>query len=86
MYYSGVKMFSPILPIFTKKTSNHYEYKHIDQFRYICVQFICGGINSIKLDLLEGIAEDGYDYKREFVTKYIYSSSIPCTEQYQWRI
>ena len=33
--------------------------------------------NSIKLDLLEGIAEDGYDYKCEFVTKYIYSNSIP---------
>ena len=27
--------------------------------------------NSIKLDLLEGIVEDGYDYKCEFVNEYI---------------
>ena len=76
MYYSGVKMFSPILPIFTKKTSNHYEYKHIDQFRYICVQFICGGINSIKLDLLEGIGEDGYDYITVNLSLSIYTQAL----------
>ena len=53
-------MFSQILPIFTKKASNHI---NILISSDVCVQFICAWRNkpnSIKLDLLEGIVEGGY--------------------------